>query len=92
MSIYTSAQNNYPVYLRGVDKDSAWIVSQTGLQTSFSSRMACTEYITNLTGFLQSKGYVTASVDSLQYDSAFARIVLFIGELYRWVQLDAKNI
>ncbi len=99
LSIYTSAQNlpdrqagNYPVYLRGVDKDSTWIVSQTRLQTTFSSRMACIEYLTNLTGFLQSKGYVTVSVDSLQYDSAFARIVLFIGELYRWVQLDAKNI
>ena len=26
------------------------------------------------------------------YDSAFARIVLFIGDKYEWAQLDAKQI
>lgn len=99
LSIYTAAQNHpdgqageYSLYVRGVDKDSATIVATTGLQTSFTSRFTCTEYITRLPAYLQAKGYVTASIDSLHYDSAFARIVLFTGELYRWAQLDAKNI
>ncbi|MEP6700344.1 MAG: POTRA domain-containing protein [Bacteroidota bacterium] len=99
LSIYTAAQNHpdgqagkYSLYVRGVDKDSATIVATTGLQTSFTSRFTCTEYITRLPAYLQAKGYVTASIDSLHYDSAFARIVLFAGELYRWAQLDAKNI
>lgn len=92
LSIYTSAQNKYNLLVKGADKDSATIVSKTGLQTSFASRMACADYINKLQGYLQSKGYVTASVDSLTYDSSFARIVLFVGELYLWAQLDAKNV
>lgn len=92
LSIYTSAQNKYILQVRGVDKDSAAIVSKTGLQTSFASAAACTEYINKLPGYLQSKGYVTASIDSLHYDSAAASIVLFIGELYLWAQLDAKKV
>lgn len=92
LSIYTSAQNKYNLLLRGVDMDSATIVSKTGLQTSFASRTVCAEYINKLQGYLQSKGYVTVSIDSLRYDSASARIVLFVGGLYLWAQLDAKNI
>ncbi|MEI9809740.1 MAG: hypothetical protein WDO16_18790 [Bacteroidota bacterium] len=41
---------------------------------------------------LQSKGYVTASLDSIRYDSSFARIVLYIGDIYKWAQLDAKQV
>ena len=92
LSIYTSAQNKYYLHVRGVDKDSATIVSKAGLQTAFVSKTTCTDYINRLHGYLQSKGYVSASVDSLKYDSASARIVLFLGELYLWAQLDAKNV
>jgi outer membrane protein assembly factor BamA len=99
LCINASAQNlpdrqagKYNLYLRGVDKDSATIVAKTGLQTSFTSRFACEEYVNRLPGYLQSKGYVTASIDSLNYESGFTRILLFIGEMYLWAQLDAKNI
>ena len=102
--IYVSAQNpadrspaaaqtgKYSLHLRGVDQDSASIVAKTGLQTNFSSRFACDEYINRLPGLLQSRGYVTASIDSLNYETGYARILLFIGEMYVWAQLDAKNI
>ncbi len=96
---YTSAQNlpdrqagKYSIHLRGVDKDSATIVAKAGLQTSFTSRAACEEYINRLPGYLQSKGWVSASIDSLYYDSGFARILLFTGDMYQWAQLDAKNV
>ncbi len=99
LSICTSAQTlsdrqagTYSLYIRGVDKDSATLVSTMGLQTSFVSSTACINYINKLPGYLQSKGYVTASVDSLRYDSASARIVLFAGELYRWAQLAATTV
>jgi outer membrane protein assembly factor BamA len=49
-------------------------------------------YVNQLPGQLQAKGYITLSVDSLQYDSLSARMVLFVGEPYHWVQLDAKAI
>jgi len=72
--------------------DSAMLVAKTGLQTTFVSRTACTEYMNKLNGLLQSRGYVTASVDSLRYDSTAAHAVLFLGELYLWAQLDAKSV
>ncbi|MEO7924022.1 MAG: hypothetical protein ABIR30_10105 [Chitinophagaceae bacterium] len=92
LAIYAPAQNKYTLCIRGVDKDSVQIVTQAGIQTSFVSRFACTEYINKLPLYLQSAGYVTASIDSLVYDSASARIVLFIGQLYRWAVLDARTI
>ena len=99
LSIYTLAQSlpdrqagKYNLHVKGADKDSATIIAKTGLQTIFASRTSCTDYINRLTSSLQSKGYVTASIDSLNYDSTSARIVLFLGELYLWAQLDAKNI
>ena len=86
------AQNKYKLHISGVDKDSAFIFSQLGLASSFESRAACTEYINKLTGSLQLKGYITASLDSVHYDSLSARIVLFVGEAYHWVLLDAKYV
>lgn len=72
--------------------DAAAIISKTGMQTAFASSSACLAYINKLPGLLQAKGYVTVSVDSMVYDSVSARIVLFLGELYKWAQLDAKNV
>jgi len=65
VSIYGSSQNKYTIHLRGVDMDSATIVAKTGLQTSFASRFACEDYINRLPDYLQSKGFVNASIDSL---------------------------
>ncbi|MFI5132905.1 MAG: hypothetical protein ACHQEB_01150 [Chitinophagales bacterium] len=89
---YISAQNNYNLCIRGVDKDSSSLVSQLGLSTRFVSRLACVDYVNKLPNYLQSKGYVTASLDSIHYDSASARITLFIGEPYHWALLDAKRV
>jgi outer membrane protein assembly factor BamA len=90
--IYISAQSKYDLIVRGVDKDSVTLVSQVGLQTSFPSRFACIDYINKLPGQLQTKGYVTASIDSLRFDSAVARMVLYTGGIYRWASLDASNV
>ncbi len=92
MSIYTSAQGKYNLHIRGVEKDTALLISRLGLQTSFTSQITCSEYIGKLTGILQSKGYATASIDSIRYDSSDAYIVLFAGERYLWARIDAKNI
>jgi outer membrane protein assembly factor BamA len=99
LSIYTAAQNlpdrqagKYILHIRGVDKDSVQLISGLGLQTEFESLFTCTGYISKLPGLLHSKGYVTASIDSLQYDSIAAHMVLFAGERYLWAQLSIKNV
>ena len=89
LSVYSQS---YKLEVQTYDKDPATVVSQLNIQTSFPSRFICTEYIRQLPGLLQAKGYVTASIDSVQYDSSSARIVLFTGELYKWARIDASKV
>jgi outer membrane protein assembly factor BamA len=92
LCLQAPAQYNYALHLKGADKDSVFLVTQLGIPPGFTSRAACVEYINILPAFLRSKGYVTASIDSLRYDSAFASMVLFTGDIYRWAQLDASKV
>ena len=92
LNVYASAQDTYHLYQRCIDRELSFLSGTVGLQTDFTSRAACTAYINKLPGYLQSKGYVTASIDSLQYDSLAAHMVLFLGEAYQWVQLDTRLV
>src|SRR5204862_5240998 len=86
------AQNtSYTLYVHCVDKDSAFPTS-IGIPPVFPSKMGCIQYINQLPGILRSKGYVTASLDSILYDSAFAEVILFAGDIYKWAQIDASHI
>lgn len=40
---------------------------------------------------LQGKGYITASIDSVQYDSMAATAVVFLGEQYKWAKLSVHE-
>lgn len=92
LCVSASAQITYKLNINGVDKDSATIVQLTGLQISFADKSQCENYINDLQNLLQSKGYVTASLDSIKYQPTYATISLFIGEAYKWAILDAKYI
>jgi outer membrane protein assembly factor BamA len=94
MSMYSFAksQNNYELHIKAVDKDSVFLVNRVGLQTSFISRSATIDYINKLPSLLLAKGYVTSSLDSIQYDSSFARVVLFVGDEYQWLRLDTSRV
>src|SRR4029077_13473314 len=91
LSIRLSAQNHYSLTIRCVDKDSAFIAS-AGIPAGFPSRMACIQYVNQLPGALQSKGYITASLDSVHFDSASASVVLFAGDIYKWAQIDVSHV
>jgi outer membrane protein assembly factor BamA len=86
------AQAEYALRLKSVDKDSVFFANALGLQTMFPSRTACGEYVNRLPSLLQSKGYVTASLDSVKYDSSFATVVLYVGEMWKWAELDAAKV
>ncbi|HEX7844469.1 MAG TPA: POTRA domain-containing protein [Chitinophagaceae bacterium] len=92
LTVCAKAQQNYSLRIKGVDKDSVFITTQLGISTSFASRAACIDYINKLPALLQSKGYVTSSVDSLRYDSSYAAMILFIGEKYHWAELNASGV
>jgi len=92
VNLSLKAQNEYSLQVHSVDRDSAFLLTNVGLRTSFSSRTECTNYINKLPATLQAKGFVTASLDSISYDSAFARIVLYVGSKYEWAKLETNQI
>ncbi len=91
--VATGAFGQYQLKIIPVDKDSAFISSASlGLQTNFSNRLLCNQYISNLPAALQAKGYPAASVDSLWMDSTAASIKLFIGEAYKMAYIDTRSV
>ncbi|MEJ0103087.1 MAG: hypothetical protein WDO19_11230 [Bacteroidota bacterium] len=77
---YTSAQSAYQLKMRAADRDSVFLSEVLSIPSEFSNRYTCSEYINKLAPDLRAKGYVTASLDSVHYDSLFATAVIFIGE------------
>lgn len=80
----------YPVHYVGVDADSASLQQKAALQTSFPSRTEASFYLAKLPSLLQSKGWITASVDSMQVDSTEASVYLFLGEQYKWATITTS--
>jgi outer membrane protein assembly factor BamA len=88
----TNGYSQYQLKIFPVDKDSAFLQKNFALQTSFKSRGACLEYVYDLPALLQSKGYLTTSIDSIKSDSAQASVHLYTGDIYKWVHINTKNI
>jgi outer membrane protein assembly factor BamA len=57
------------------------------LVSSFATRDAASAYLAALPGELRAQGYVTASVDSIAYDSSAASAFLFLGTKYTWASI-----
>src|SRR5436190_10832012 len=85
------AQTKYELNIRAIDKDST-LLNTIGLQNSFASRTNCVEYVNKIPSILQSKGYISASMDTLNYDSTSAQLVLFLGEAYRWAHINTDQV
>lgn len=86
------SQENYILHIKGAGQDDTALVPRLGINTRFSSRFACMEYVNQLPGLLQSRGFVTASIDSLRFDSLSAQMQLYLGEAYQWIRLDAASV
>lgn len=82
----------YQLKINFVDKDSAFNVQPLKLQTAFANRSLCNSYVLDLTSFLSSKGYPTASIDSIFEDDLVTTINLFLGKQYQWIKLIPDGI
>ncbi len=82
------AQNNYRLTIFPVDKDTV-AISKLALKTVFQSKAQGEDYIQKLVMLLQSRGYLSSSVDSVSYGNTSATIHLFLGDKF---QLDNINI
>jgi outer membrane protein assembly factor BamA len=78
------------IYL--VDKDTTFDLQALKLQTAFSDQLQCNIYISNIPALLSSKGYPTASIDSVWGDTLSASINLFLGKQYKWIKLVPDSI
>src|ERR1700694_4697184 len=79
---------SYALRYRSPEGDS--VAANAALQRIFASRNEAGLYIYQLPSLLQGRGYLTASVDSVRYDSLSAQVVLFLGEQYRWAQVNTR--
>ena len=61
------------------------------LKTQFATEKLCTDYIQQLPQLLQSKGYISASIDSVIQANQQFMVHLFIGEKYVWQQLKVQK-
>ena len=77
------AQTSYALRIVAASKDSTMRPDRLGLKRTFPDRLACFKYVNDLTALLQAEGYIAASIDSVHFDSTFARIVLYSGRKYQ---------
>lgn len=81
-------QSNYFLHARSVDKSPEFLKNEIGLQTEFATRLSCIEYVNKLPSVLLAKGFVTASLDSIFFDTASAKLVVYLGQQYRWAHIN----
>ena len=81
---------SYEVRYHVSDADSS-LKASIGLKEKFSSRIEASIYINTITNVLYSKGYITASLDSLRMDSTIASVQLFLGQQYHWAKINTSS-
>lgn len=82
----------YLLKIQFVDKDNSFNAGSLKLQTSFTNKSACNTYVQGLVTMLSSKGYPTASVDSIFENETATTIHLFLGKQYQWIKLTPDGI
>ena len=60
-------------------------------QTRFVSRTAAANYLSALPASLQTKGFITNSIDNVQLDSSSASVQLFLGQQYKWSKINTRT-
>jgi outer membrane protein assembly factor BamA len=87
---YLFGQQTYTVVYKIAD--SARHKETDLLQTKFSTGAEATDFISKLPQALKGKGYITASIDSVQFDSLSAQVQLYLGAQYTWTKLHTQTI
>lgn len=82
----------YQLRINFLGKDSSFTVRDLKLQSNFTTQLLCADYINKLPVLLNSKGFAAASIDSIFFDSSFARIQLYLGAKQYWLRLTTSGI
>jgi outer membrane protein assembly factor BamA len=87
ISMASLAQKAYVVQYTFADSTA----TAPDLQKEFSNRNTAAEYVTKLPALLQSKGFITSSIDSLRLDSVQGFVYLFLGNQYKWARINTNS-
>jgi outer membrane protein assembly factor BamA len=71
----------------GISDGPAINTADLQLDSVFPTRNEASIYIVRLPDLLQSKGYLTASLDTVRYGPEMAQVMLFVGEKYEWASI-----
>jgi outer membrane protein assembly factor BamA len=85
-------QKTYTIHYLLSGKDSSYKPEQGGLKTIFDNKESANIYINSLPVLLVSKGFPTASIDAVKFDSTSAKVSLYLGEEYKWVQINTDSV
>lgn len=85
-------QKKYEVQYTLSGKDTLYKIQQFNLKTVFETKSLAEIYIAKLPAVILDKGFPASSLDSVFYDSAHARVKIFLGEKYKWVKLSTDSI
>ena len=92
LSVASYTQSTYVLHATVADKTANFLKDSIGVPENFSSRDECIVYVTRLPSLLHSKGYVTASIDSLRFDSTGATALIYVGDRYSWSFINTSSI
>jgi outer membrane protein assembly factor BamA len=81
----------YALHVKLNSPDSILRAPSLGIPGSFKDRAGCTEYVYKLTDILRNKGFTSASIDSVKFDSASADLNLYIGEHFIWSKIRIRK-
>jgi outer membrane protein assembly factor BamA len=85
------ASAQYALHVKLNSPDSIIRAPSLGIPDSFKDRAGCTDYVYRLTDILRTKGFTSASIDSVHFDSASAFLRLYIGERFTWSEIRTKK-
>ena len=85
-------QKKYAVQYILSGKDTSYKIQQLDLKRAFESKTEAQLYINKLAATIMDKGFPTASLDSVFYDSAHAKVKIYLGEKYMWGQINTDSI
>ena len=87
-----NSKKNYLLVINCIDKDSSFNLEALKLQSTFNNYSQVTAYVNKLPAILATKGYPSASVDSLFTTDSTLNIFLFLGVKYELVNLKISSI
>jgi outer membrane protein assembly factor BamA len=85
-------QKKYNINYQFAGKDTSFKIEQLALKKAFDGKQFAEAYINTLPATLISKGFPGASVDSVTFDSTSAKVDLYLGEQYKWLEINTNNI